>query len=215
MAGADVGYAHRNREKGAALMRLFPMCLPTTIGAVLLALIQLSCTKSVVGPTPRPVGNLILDGSFERDGEPTLQGWRITNPAVTTLVREAAPGGGEWSLALEADWAPTTGYVTMPIPGVRDGDVLQLSAFVRAVDAEGGGSIGLAVGPGYGLGTRSKWAYTTSTSWTRLGVQDTVSLAPGDTVWVVLSSFNTEIQQRQGHFDLVSLSRIPIGGLGE
>ena len=197
-------------------MRLFPIHLPATIVAALLTLMQLSCTKSVVRPIPQPAEELILDGSFERDGKPTLNGWRITNPTVTTLVREPAPGGGEWSLALEADWAPTTGYVTMPILRVRDGDVLRLSAFVRAVDAEGGGSIALSVGPSYGLRlNRGKWAYASSTSWTLLSVQDTVSLAPGDTVWVALSSFHTEITRRQGRFDLVSLRRIPIRGLAD
>jgi len=197
-------------------MRLFPIHLPATIVAALLTLMQLSCTKSVVRPIPQPAEELILDGSFERDGKPTLNGWRITNPTVTTLVREPAPGGGEWSLALEADWAPTTGYVTMPILRVRDGDVLRLSAFVRAVDADGGGSIALSVGPSYGLRlNRGKWAYASSTSWTLLSVQDTVSLAPGDTVWVALSSFHTEITRRQGRFDLVSLRRIPIRGLAD
>jgi len=38
---------------------------------------------------------------------------------------------------------------------------------------------------------------------------------PGDTVWVALSSFHTEIVRRQGRFDLVSLRRIPIRGLAE
>ena len=194
-------------------MRFPPIHVPATFAAALLALIQLSCTKSVVGPIPQPGESLILDWSFERDGQPTLEGWRITNPSVTTLVREPAPGGGEWSLGLEADWAPTTGFVTMPILGVRDGDVLRLSAFVRAVDGQGGGSISLSVGPSYGLQrSRAKWASTASTSWTLLSVQDTVSLAPGDTVWVALSSFHTEVTRRQGRFDLVVLKRA--GSLG-
>src|SRR4029450_7551059 len=102
----------------------------------------------------------------------------------------------------------------MPVLGVSSGDVLRLSAFVRAVDAEGGGSIALSVGPSYGLRlNRGKWAHSSSTSWTRLSVQDTVVRAPGDTVWVALSSFHTEITRRQGRFDLVSLRRIRIGGL--
>jgi hypothetical protein len=194
-------------------MQLFPIGLPRAFAAVLLALVLPSCAKPVVGPIPQPAEELILDGSFEHNGEPTLDGWRITNSSVTTLVREPAPGGGEWSLGLEADWAPTTGFVTMPVLGVRDGDVLRLSAFVRAVDAEGGGSIALSVGPSYGLRNRAKWAHSSSTSWTRLSVQDTVLLTPGDTVWVALSSFQTEITRRQGRFDLVSLRRIPIGSL--
>lgn len=190
-------------------MRRLSIHILAIFAAALLTL-QLSCSKSVVGPIPAPPGELIFDGSFERDRQPTLEGWRIANPSVTTLVPEPAPGGGEWSLGLEADWAPTTGYVTMPIPGIRDGDVLRLSAFVRAVDADGGGSITLSVGPSYGFRqNRAKRAATSSTTWTYLSVQDTVSLGPGDTVWVALSSFDTEITRRQGRFDLVSLRRIP------
>ena len=195
-------------------MRSLSIHLPAAFAAALLVL-QLSCSKSAVGPIapedpiPEPPRGLIFDGSFEHDGQPTLDGWRITNASVTTLVPEPAPGGGEWSLGLEADWAPTTGYVTMPIPGIRDGEVLRLSAFVRAVDQDGGGSITLSVGPSYGLQrNRAKCTSTSSTSWTYLSVQDTVSLGPGDTVWVALSSPNTEITRRQGRFDLVSLRRI-------
>ena len=186
----------------------FPVHVPGTLAAVLLALVQGSCGNSTMGPIPRRGEVVILEESFERAGVPTLEGWRVANPSLATLVRQPAPGGGAWSLRLEADWAPTTGFVTMPIPGIRDGDVLRLSAYVRAVDAEGGGSIALSVGPSYGLrGNRVKAAYAASTAWTLLTVQDTVSLARGDTVWVSLSSFHTEIVRRDGLFDLVTLSR--------
>ena len=187
----------------------FPIHVLRTFAAVLFALVQMSCSGSTVGPTPRRGGAVILEESFERDGEPTLKGWRVGNPKLATLVRQPAPGGGSWSLRLVADWAPTTGYITMPILGIRDGDVVRLSAYVRAVNSEGGGLIGLSVGPSGGLlGNRVKRAYTTSTSWALLTVQDTISLAHGDTVWVSLSSFHTEVVPREGHFDLVTLIRL-------
>jgi hypothetical protein len=183
-------------------------CALATVAAGLVALVQGSCGKSAIGPIRDPSEELILDVSFEQGGQPTLEGWRVMNPSLTTLVPEAAPGGGRWSLGLEADWAPTTGFVTRPIPGIEDGDVLRLSAYVRAVDADGGGSIALAVGPSYELGGRIGQACTSSTSWTVLSVQDTVVLAPGDTVWVALSSPHTEVARRQGRFDRVRLTRI-------
>jgi hypothetical protein len=187
----------------------FPIQVTAPFAALFLALLQMSCSKSVVGPIPGPADATLLDESFERDGQPTLQGWRIANPSVTTLVPEPGPGGGGWSLGLEADWTPTSGLVIRPIPGIQDGDVLRLSALVRAVDAAGGGTIILSVGPRYGLrGNRVKWASAASTSWTHLSVQDTVTLPPGDTVWVTLSSFHTEFIRRQGRFDLVTLKRI-------
>ena len=178
-----------------------------TFGAAILATGQLSCSESVVRPDHPATEQLLFESSFEHDGQPTLEGWRIANPSLTTLVREPAPDGGEWSLGLAADWAPTTGFIFRPMPGVRNGDILQLSAFVRAFGQSGGGSIVLSVGPDSRQG-RGKWAGSASTSWTQLSVQDTVSLTPGDTVWVTLSSPNTEVAARQGRFDLVELKRI-------
>jgi hypothetical protein len=205
---AVVGTILRDWENGAVVMRFLRIQVPATFAAVLLASTQLACGKSVVGPNSQPAEQLPLEWSFERDSQPTLEGWRIANPSLTSLVREPAPGGGKWSLGLEADWAPTTGFIFRPILGISDGDVLRLTALVRAVDAEGGGSIALSVGPTHWGRSRTKWAFTASTSWTTLSVQDTISLEPGDTVWVALSSPNTEITQRQGRFDLVTLERM-------
>jgi hypothetical protein len=41
-----------------------------------------------------------------------------------------------------------------------------------------------------------------------VGVTDTLSLEPGDNVWVVLSSPPTELNARAGLFDLVTLERL-------
>jgi len=183
------------------------MRIRAAFAVALLTTTQLSCSEKVVAPSQPPTDQLPFEWSFEQDGQPTLEGWRIGNPSLTTLVREPAPGGGEWSLGLAADWAPTTGFIFRPMLGVRNGDILQLSAFVRAFGQSGGGFIVLSVGPDSRQG-RGKWAGSASTSWTQLSVQDTVSLAPGDTVWVTLSSPNTEVAARQGRFDLVELRRI-------
>jgi hypothetical protein len=54
----------------------------------------------------------------------------------------------------------------------------------------------------------SAWARTSKTEWTVISLQDTVSLAEGDSVWVLLSSFDTEIAQRVGLFDMVVVERL-------
>jgi hypothetical protein len=188
-------------------MRILRFRVPAALAAALLASTPLSCGKSVTAPGPAREFST-LEWSFERDGQPPLEGWRIGKPSLASLVRESPPGGGEWSLELVADWAPTLGFVTRSIPGIRSGDILRLSALVRSI-GEGGGSIMLSVGPGYGRHWNlPRRAYSTSTSWTLVSVQDTVSLAPSDSLWVTLSSFNTEIVARRGLFDLVTLKRI-------
>jgi hypothetical protein len=155
-----------------------------------------------------PPINLVPNGSFERDGRGTLDGWQVTNPSLASLVREAAPGGGEWSLRLEADGAPTTGRVRFPVPGLRDGDTVRLSAHVRAPTANGGGSVGVEVTAGDGRLRHESFTSSENTQWTRVSLTERLSVNAGDVVWVVLRSPPTEIEARAGLFDLVTLERV-------
>jgi len=111
-------------------------------------------------------------------------------------LRQILAGAG---LAIELSIeALQTGFSTSaPEPSQRARDkVLAHTA------TEGGGSIALSVGPSYRL-DRAKRAYASTTSWTRLSVQDTVSLAPGDTVWVALSSFNTDLASAEASLAVI------------
>jgi len=155
---------------------------------------------------------LVENGSFEsEDGQPTLAGWRVQSPMLTSLVEEAPAGGGRWSLKLEADGAPTMGNVSAVIPGVQDGDILRLSAQARATSSNGGAVIGLVVGPGVEPGQRrqARFASTTGMLWSALSVQATVSVGEGDAVWILLSSPITEMAARSGLFDLITVERLP------
>ncbi len=165
-----------------------------------------SCKKSVVEPPGNT--NLLPNGSFEIDHTPTLKGWYFGNPQLAELVNEAPPGGGNWSLKLTSDWAPTTGYVYTPVKNVSSGDVVKLSAFIKATGPVGGGGmIGLMVAPEFNT-VKGKRVSSTDTLWTRVSLIDTLTLAQGDTLWVVLSSLNTEIIPFQGLFDIVELKKI-------
>ena len=73
------------------------------------AFIAMDCNGSLLESTNDI--NLLLNESFERNHTPTLEGWRFGNPQLAQLVNEAPPGGGNWSLQLTADWAPTAGFV--------------------------------------------------------------------------------------------------------
>jgi hypothetical protein len=163
------------------------------------------CTEPCDRSEPdRPTWN----GSFEWCGQPALDGWEFGNPHLARPVAEAPPGGGGWCLRLEADWAPTLGFARCLVPDVEDGDILRLTAFVRAEDVEGGGLIALLVGSWSPLPEMSKWARSAELEWTHVSLQDTITLAEGDSVWVLLSSFNTEITRRVGLFDMVVVERM-------
>jgi len=171
-----------------------------------LVCVGMACKESTVAPPTD--ANLIPNGSFETDHTPTIQGWRFGNPQLAQLVNEAPPDGGNWSLQLTADWAPTSGFVYTPVTNVHSGDIVKLSAYIRATGRFGGGGvIRIVTGPN-NYSSHAKWTSSTDTLWSQVSIIDTLTLSPGDTVWVVLSSFITEIIPRQGLFDLVKLEQV-------
>lgn len=155
------------------------------------------------GRKPQINTNLITNGSFEVRNAPTLRGWRRGNPELARLVRDVPPKGGNWSLELTADWAPTSGFVSTFVKNIKPGEVLKLTAFVRAVGSSGGGVIELKIGS-----SPPKSVSTTDTLWTKLSVIDTAHVEKADTAWITLSSFHTELLPRKGLFDLVRLERV-------
>ena len=161
----------------------------------------INCNPTLIGP---PIdNNLLPNGSFEINNITTLNGWRFGNKQLAKLVNEAPPGGGNWSLELTSDWAPTTSYVYTPVSNLKSGDIVKLSAYVKAYGKfKGRGIIELSY-PGH-----LKSAYSSDTLWNRISVIDTLTLTPGDTLWVILSSPITEIVPFQQLFDLVKLEKI-------
>ena len=181
---------------------------PVTLIAVILSFPLCACAENDLEDFENLGVNLIPNGSFEREGRGSLEGWQVTNPALASLAREAAPGGGEWSLRLEADGAPSTGQVRFPVPGLRDGETVRLSADVRAPAASGGGSAGVEVTAADGRLRHQSFRSSENTLWTRVALTERLSLNAGDQVWVVLRSLPTEVEARAGLFDRVTFERV-------
>jgi hypothetical protein len=138
----------------------------------------------------------MYNGSFEINGAPSLARWTLLNPDLAETVNDGAPGSGSWSLKLTADSAPTTAVVWQKVEGVADGDVLTITTYVKAHKwgalYRGGEIIRLTSGSSPLEGGPHSWAASDSTDWVRLTLTDTLSLSPGDSVWVVLSSVPLE-----------------------
>jgi hypothetical protein len=173
-------------------------------GALLLP--ECACAENPAVTTP--AGNLIPNGSFEQNGQATLDTWEVSNPALASLVPQAAPGGGAWSLRLQADQAPTTSQVRFAVTGLQDGDVVRLSAYVQASGAEGGGLVGIEVTAANGQVRQKSFASGDAQQWTQVEVTLTIASQPGDRVSVVLKAPPTELAARAGLFDLVTLERM-------
>ena len=192
-------------------MWLVAMCRILTLWmALILVAAMTGCGDSGTKSCPSPTGeNLLANGSFERDGVPTLEGWMPADSSLASIVAQPAPCGGQYSLKLSVDWIPTTAFVTAKVPEARDGDILQLSAYIRAVGPDGGGLIGLVVGSHpWSAGPPAKWVSSAESTWTLVSLVDTISVSEQDTLWVQLSAFGVELAPvSAGLFDLVVLER--------
>ena len=167
---------------------------------------QIGCKQSPVEPSTDY--NLLSNGSFELNNTPTLEGWRFGNQQLTKLSSDVPPNGGNWSLQLTSDWAPTTGFVYAPITNIKSGNIIRLSAFVRATGKFGGrGIITLSVGPKVYNG-HMKSSSSSDTVWNQISVTDTLTLSSSDTLWVILSAPVTEIIPFRQLFDLVKLEKV-------
>ena len=155
--------------------------------------------------------NLLLNGSFEVDGNPSLAGWAGIDSVLISLSPEAPPGGGIYCLTLGTSWLPPSSVVWALIPGVKAGEVLVLSATVRTPVWGNGGALALTVGPTpwqWPPRVHGKGLTFNNTSWSSLSVVDTVSLGPVDSVWVVLQGPACEVCiGGPAQFDLISVRR--------
>jgi len=186
---------------------------PQSLGVMVLSgallLPACACAES---PTSVPAGsNLVPNGSFEQNGQATLATWEISNPSLASLDPHAPPGGGSWSLRLQADQVPTTSRARVAVQGLADGDVVRLSAYVQASGVGGGGLVGIEVTAANGQVRQKSFAAGDAPQWTRVEVTLTIASQPGDTVWVVLKAPPTELTARAGLFDLVTLERMAQG----
>jgi hypothetical protein len=179
----------------------------TSLFMMSFVLLPLGCKQSSLEPSSETI-NLLSNGSFETNNTPTLDGWRFGNEHLAQVINEAPANGGNWSLQLTSDWAPTTGYVYTPVSGVKSGEIVRLSAYVRGVGLWGGsGIIMISVGPAV-FGEHTKSVFSTDTVWNQISLTDTLTLGSNDTVWVILSSPITEIAQYKQLFDLVTLKKV-------
>jgi len=155
----------------------------------------------------------ILNGSFETDGQPSLDNWVILCDEGYS-VQDAPDGGGAWCLRMPMGnlQGCFPSRAEQVIPDVRHGDVIQIIAWVKQDQLKDSPtSIYLKVYHANGAATALSVDTSTSTEWTQLTVTDTLQLAEGDSVAIVLDPGVTsgpQILNSDSYFDLVEEKKI-------
>jgi hypothetical protein len=154
----------------------------------------------------------VLNGSFETNGQPSLENWSIDCDGEP--FRDAPSGGGIWSLRLETGnfQGCFPGIGCQFIPEFRDGEIWQVSVWARQDERKSAQtSFYLKVFHQKGDATILSVDTTTSAEWTQLTVVDTLALDEGDSVVIVLDAGETsgpDQLENNSYFDLVTAKKI-------
>jgi hypothetical protein len=151
----------------------------------------------------------ITNGSFENNDQPSLDGWQISYQGQS--VQDAPLEGGNWCLKLEAGnyqgFFPSVAHQI--ILGVKNGDVVQISAWAKQELGTTSANLNLHIFHSYSEPTVLGKDSTDSTDWTKLTVQDTVYFTDTDCVAVVLDAGITSGPATNWvYFDLVEFEII-------
>ena len=153
------------------------------------------------------VSGQISNGSFENGSNSDLSNWEWT--CFAEPDSSIPPGGGNWSIKV---WGGNTqgcfpGYSYQKIPTITNGQTFLLTGWIFTQSAT---PVGLYLGKiNSGVITLQSGDTTSSTSWTQVGLQSTLSLSIGDTAIVVLhGGLAGGPLQCYGYFDLINLQQV-------
>ncbi len=178
------------------------MNIPQNVGARVVVFAVL-----LAGLIVTDVGADITNGSFEIEGQPSLEGWEWT---FALSHQDAPPNGGSWCVALSGGCVHDVGWQTDS--HVEDGDVWRVSCWMRRdIDTpHGWGTLGWYVI------TQEGWkngnvVECDSPDWTLLSVTDTFFLEEGDTVGVFIDGGGCFGGPGTAYIDLVETEIVTTG----
>ncbi len=155
----------------------------------------------------------ILNGSFEKDGQPSLDNWTIICDQGIP-IQDTPDDGGVWCLRLAMGnyQGCYPSRAEQVIPDVRQGDIIQVSAWAKQDKLKDSPtSLYLKIYHAKGEATTLSVDTTTSEEWVKLTVTDTLKIDEGDSVAIVLDPGTTsgpQILNSDSYFDLVEEKKI-------
>lgn len=178
--------------------------------AFLLILLQCHSDKTPLSPANISdcTGSLIPNCSFEENGEPTLQFWESSDTSAVHFSGEVPPGGGRWSVFVEASWfGPLLGYshIAYRLPLKQGVHIFRLTFYAKRTALYGSMSLFQIHG---NETNQLKTVTITDSTWTKYQVQDTLTAAPGDSLLIFLTGGGTEVVYSATYYDLVKLTEL-------
>jgi hypothetical protein len=169
------------------------------------------CKNSTIVIGPSGQQNLIVNGSFEQSGNPSIDGWRqsYSDTSFLQFSTDVPPNGGSYSVSLRNDFGGP--YLQAFVPVEEGVHSYRLSAWSKAIPPSG---LFSATG-GLTIFYKTidtliyrKWAFFADPVWTEHVLLDTLSAQQGDTLVISLVTGGGQWSYGQTLFDLVGFSRL-------
>jgi hypothetical protein len=167
-------------------------------------------STTVIGPIGQQ--NLIVNGSFEQSGNPSIDGWRQSYPdtSFVQFSTDAPPNGGSYSASLRNGWGPLP-ILQAFVPAEVGVHRYTLSVWSKALPPVGPftarGGLAISHKTIDTLLYRKRTNFADSV-WTEHVLLDTLSAQQGDTLVISLSTGQGQWSAGRTLFDLVTFSRL-------
>lgn len=166
----------------------------------------LSCNKNASPLEIKDKTNLILNSSFEVNGQPSLKYWYIQDSSQINFSHDTPIGGGKWSICLHAEWygpLPKSPSYFVPLPQGKH--ILKFSVYGKSKTIHGAAFLILKKDAHQEITAQN---LITDSTWTIYSTIDTLNINKGDSLFVLLYGGGTELVDGITYFDLVDLELI-------
>ncbi|MCH7974748.1 MAG: hypothetical protein IH949_12860 [Bacteroidetes bacterium] len=172
---------------------------------ILSTLLLYHCTNisnSIIAPGEN--NNLIINPSFEKDGDSSLVGWNAEILSTVNFIKDTPPNGGNWGLTIDVLWGignNVISIVNIP-PGTH---IYKFSLWSKYFSIAGYADLSLVTPDSIFIINHIK---INSGVWTNYSMIDTITSNSKDSLRVILSGGFSQIVSGKTFFDLCTLELI-------
>ncbi len=147
---------------------------------------------------------ILVNTSYEKNGNPFTDGWIISPAPLGNFVTDTPPGGGTYSVALDAN-NPFGGEAAITVKSLPNFDIYKLSFYAKFENISGTASLFFIEN---GAISQQNIISVTDTSWTLYSITDTFQISTGDSIKILFRGGTTPIIAGKTFFDLCKLEAV-------
>jgi len=177
----------------------------TLIILILSTLFFFQCDEDSI--TSPDIGhNLIINPSFEENGNASLAGWIIAGDTLNQFTNDTPPNGGNWAVTINSVWiSPLVNgiYTTVKLPPGTH--IYRFTVWAKYQKVTGSTNL-LIVKPDTTIVRRT--IQIIDTLWKQYSLIDTISADGSDSLRVVLSGGGSQLLLGKSFFDLCTFELV-------